>query len=259
MFGQTPGPRNPPPGRIHDLAASPHRIACYAFFEAPATQLQQLLPPGLSVGPRSGIAFDFSCLTDIDWLAGRGYSMLIVRIPVVYASGGSWRDAWFQPVVWENLTEPILSGREELGWNKIYADLSAAGTAPEKRFMSASWDAFQFFEFEMSVSAEVQAKGLPRGGVIHHKLTPSTGDWGRYDADYLTMTPDGGATITVESHFAGDARISFRRPSWEQMPTQAQIVNALADVNLGEQIAAGVLTTRGGKDLSDQIRLELAR
>ena len=27
------------------------------------------------------------------------------------------------PVVWENHADPILTGREQLGWSKIYADM----------------------------------------------------------------------------------------------------------------------------------------
>lgn len=54
----------------------------------------------------------------------------------------------------------------------------------------------------------------------------------------------------------GRGRLEFRRPRWEDMPTQYQVVNGLADLEPLEFLEATITHTVGSKDLSDQRILE---
>ena len=257
VFGPTSGPRQvPEPGVTYDNAKSPLRHSSYARFAMPAADLQRLVPPRCVVREPACLVIEFSYLSEIDWLAGRGYNMLSVRIPVRFDSRDGPLDGWFQPVIWENLTEPILSGREELGWNKIYADLPPPRHAPQGRVHEAQWQGFRFLRLTLADIEPLEPTLPPAMPVLHHKYVTATGDWERADVDYLTVTPPGNSQARVLAHARATATLEFARPTWQDMPTQHHIVGALCDLPLGELLAAGTYTTRGGKDLSDQRRLD---
>ena len=51
-------------------------------------------------------------------------------------------------------------------------------------------------------------------------------------------------------------RVDWHRAKWEDMPTQYNIVNCLAELEILEYRGATITQTIGGKDLSDQRILE---
>ena len=254
-FGPTVSPRYAPGGGTFDPATSQRRIMVQAVFDTDADAVRALLPPGLETTEEPRIAFEFTYLSELAWLAGRGYNLVGVRVSARHP-GDSPLDGWFQPVVWENLCEPILSGREELGWSKIFCDLPPAEETDGACRARASWDGFEFLTLELDGLETTDAAGTALVPIFHRKYIPATGDWGRADVDYLTVTPAGGHPPTLlDRRAAGNARVVINRPRWEDMPTQHHIVGALADIPIGDFVSGGVTRTRGGKDLSDQYRL----
>ena len=256
VFGTMTSPRQVSAGGpAFDQSLSPHRKAAYAVFETDAAALQALLPDGFTLWGAPRLAVEFQALSEIDWLGGRGYNMLMLRIPVVFQHGGKEHPGWFQPVCWENMAEPILSGREELGWSKVYADLPVLQASDERLEVAGEWDGFRFMDFALSDFSPAQGAPLSTAPCFHHKVVPSTQAWGDCDASYITMTPAGGSSMTVLSHTTTtQAEVRFHRARWQDMPTQHQIVEPLASLPLGRLLAAGVFEARGGKDLSDQVR-----
>ncbi|GAA5232762.1 hypothetical protein FOZ76_01580 [Verticiella sediminum] len=258
-FGPTPGPRRTPGPEVrYDDARSPLRTSAYAIFQTDAHALADLrLPAGVTLRGPALLALEYTFLEEIDWLAGRGYNMLSVRVPVrCTPAAAAPIDGWFQPVIWENLADPIISGREELGWNKIYAELPPARIQGPRWELCASWQGYRFLDIALDGLADSETPLPATGPVLHHKYVPATQAWGEADVDYLTMTPAGGSPARLLSHrVAASASAAFARPRWEDMPTQSHIVNGLAALPLGELHSAGVYVTRGGKDLSDQKRL----
>lgn len=255
VFGPALGPRQAPAGMRHDPAASPRKSCAYAVWRTDAGLLGRLLPPGFALRGEAVVVFEFSYMTDIAWLAGRGYNMLTVRIPATYGNGDDAVDGYFQPVVWENMTEPILSGREELGWAKIYADLPAATHEQDEIVCRAEWMGFRFLELRLGARA-AGGGALQSGPVLHRKYIPATQHWGQADVDYVTLTPAGGSQARLlDSATAQRCALRIARPRWEDMPTQHAIVGALAGLPLLECVRGGTYQTVGGKDLSDQVRL----
>lgn len=254
-FGPAQGPRQAPPGVYYDNAESPEKLCVYAAWRTCGQRLGRLLPPGFTLRGEPEIVFEFSYMTKIAWLAGRGYNMLTVRIPASYRNGATSIDGYFQPVVWENLTEPILSGREELGWNKIYADLPPAIEDQGDLACRAEWMGFQFLEISLGERAGADGGCLQTGPVLHRKYIPATQAWGQADVDYVTITPVGGSKARLlTSDRASRCSVAWHRPRWEDMPTQHMIVATLADLPLYECTRAGTYSSVGGKDLSDQLR-----
>jgi hypothetical protein len=108
----------------------------------------------------------------------------------------------------ESLIEPIFCGREELGWNKVYADLSAPRMPPSQP-------------------------------VLHRQYIPAAGQWGRADVDDATTPPLGHAQVIVLSHANAQAQPLWPRPRSEDMPAQHHIVQASCDLPLGPSVEAG--------------------
>lgn len=254
VFGPTAGPRQAPPGVVYDPENCPARRSAYARFHTDASALAAMLPPNFEIRGEPLIAFEFTYMTEIDWLAGRGYNMLTVRIPVRFTGSGQPLDGWFQPVIWENLADPIISGREELGFNKIYADLPPATRYGETQTFCAEWMGFRFMTLKLHGATPAENTFGPGAHLFHHKYVPATQAWGEADADYIVMTPAGNPMQRVLSHHTATAELLMHRPRWEDMPTQFQIVQKLADIPLQKLHSAGFSTARGGKDLSDQVR-----
>src|SRR5690606_12039164 len=143
----------------------------------------------------------------------------------------------------------------ELGWSKIYSELDITRHDDDAFEVAASWQGFKFLTLKLSQRRANAQPPLSTNPCFHHKVIPATQQWGREDVSYVTMTPAGGSSVTLVSNDTADqAEAAFIRPTWEDMPTQSHIVNRLADIKLGKLLSAGVFESRGGKDLSDQVR-----
>ena len=75
------------------------------------------------------VTVELNYVTEIGWLAGRGYNLCDVKFEVTYHAKSGPVNGTLVLVRWENLCDPILSGREELGHNKLYCEI------PEPRFV----------------------------------------------------------------------------------------------------------------------------
>ncbi|MBI4621726.1 MAG: acetoacetate decarboxylase family protein, partial [Verrucomicrobia bacterium] len=165
----------------------------------------------------------------------------------------------FLTVPWENLTDPIITGREALGFSKIYADLPEPVLRNGQTHCTASWGGFTFMELsvgELQPLSEgqnaVNAGTGNSAGTLHYKYMPRTGEPGRADVQYAVVTPIAVPNRVVKAVGRGDGKLSFHRARWEDMPTQYMIVNTLESLEIVEYRGATVAHTVGGKDLSDQ-------
>ena len=198
VFGTMSSPRQVSAGGpVYDQSISPLRSAAYALYEADGAALAKLLPEGFMLGGTPRLAIEFAALREIDWLGGRGYNMLMLRIPVVFRHQNTEHAGWFQPVCWEDMAEPILSGREELGWSKVYGDLPVLEQNTEHLKVAGEWDGFRFFDLQLSHFSPAQAAPPATAPCFHHKAIPATQAWGECDACYVTMTPAGGSRMTL--------------------------------------------------------------
>ncbi|MEO6151617.1 MAG: acetoacetate decarboxylase family protein [Croceibacterium sp.] len=251
-FGPAPGPRNVPQEHRHRRYEK-DAVTLTVSARTDPDLLARLLPPGFVVEAEARIEVSLMVLTNIGWLAGRGYNIAMVRIPARW-SGKESVSGYFVPVVWESMVDPILTGRDELGWPKIFAEIPQPTVEDGHWRASASWDGFRFLE----VSATGFTTGTqwsPPLPMMFHKYVPRTGEWGKAEIDYFTVTSPDGSEVKVKSATTGDGRFAFHRARWEDMPTQYPIVNALAELPLADFSRAILTETTGGDDASGQRRL----
>jgi len=218
-------------------------------------QLEPILPEGKGLELRGEpvVSVSTSYLGALAWLAGRSYALTIVSFPVTF--NGKERQVYgnFSPVIWENMTEPILTGREQIGWSKIYADIAPASVIGNKMHCVASWYGFKFMDMtidnmrpltdeERKARQEAMAS-QPSEGSIHYKFIPKTGHPGEADADYLTMSTGRGAPpseIKSMSVWTGNGQIEFHKARWEDLPTMVPVVNTLAGLEVKQVVSATV-------------------
>ena len=134
-FGPAPGPRQVPDDVVGDPKRSPRRLSVAASlldhvergpaqFAAACDHLDDIVElRRLQVVDRAA-AVEFHHMTDIDWLAGRGYTMIWVTWPATFTGRRDRATGKFLAVIWENLADPIITGRDEIGHPKLYAEIA---------------------------------------------------------------------------------------------------------------------------------------
>jgi hypothetical protein len=262
-FGNAGGPRQAPDHE--DFRQGPIKFTRYVVrFLSRADQLGALLPQGLSLRGKPMVQFHYFCLREIPWLAGRGYNILSLMIPVIHSgSNGEIVEGVYTAVMWENMGDPIITGREQLGHPKLYAQLPDPRQWNDKTHIRASWEDFTFAEMQLScdmiadsnLAAEISSS--VGSGIICHKYIPRSGQWDKADADYLTLSPVPGASNqrdpqpppTIRS---GAGTIKFNVPQWQDMPTQYHIVQKLADLEQCAALDAFVMEGTTYLDFYDQ-------
>ena len=258
-FGPGLGPRQGEGGRKFTNLASPKQTVWSVSFLTNQEQLEELLPEGFVLRGEPVVTVEVTYITELEWLAGRGYNTLGVSFPVVFNGKKDRAAGRFLAVLWENLADPIITGREELGYSKIYGEIPEARVYQEQTHCIASWMGFKFMDLRMwnltqLPSEEVAAFGSKRSddGILHYKYVPRTGEWGKADVSYVTLTPSANTNRVVKEVWRGEGTAQFHKATWEDLPTMFTIVNVLHDLKIKESRGAMMVKTVGEKDLGDQ-------
>ncbi|HSG33307.1 MAG TPA: acetoacetate decarboxylase family protein [Sphingomonadaceae bacterium] len=256
-FGPAPGPRNLPANQRRRRYEK-ELISFTISARTDADLLVRFLPEGISLTGEARLEVSVTCFRKIGWLAGRGYDILMVRIPACWEESGAAHSGYFVPVVWENMADPIITGREELGWSKIYADIDVSSAGFDSWHCLASWDGHRFFELEAAGFEVLSANGSPPPlPMVFEKYVPATGSPLSPDARYLTINELEGPPPLVRSIAKGSGTFGFRPATWEEMPTQFPIATALASLPLHEFSSVIRLEASGGGDGSGQRKLAI--
>ena len=256
-FGPATGPRRGPEGRKFHCTDNPKTTAIEVSFLSKAKQLESLLPPGFSLHGDPIVTVKASYMKEIEWLAGRGYNMLGVSIPARFSGQQDQTVGPFLLVLWENLADPIITGREELGFSKIYCELPELSVMPDSAAAQAAWLGFSFLDMQVRdlkprSAASAEVADTHTDGIMHYKYMPRTGAWGTADAEYAVLNPATGFNTTMQEDLIGDSVLKWNPARWEDLPTFYQAVNALAELEVEEFLGGSLTRSVGAKDLSDQ-------
>jgi hypothetical protein len=266
-FGPACGPRRAPGGGRFGSHHVAKQTKYAVTFATSAARLEPLLPPGFALDGEPLVTVEATYLTEVAWLAGRGYNIVSVRVPARFEGSRDRVRGPFVAVLWENLCDPILTGREQLGYSKIYADIAAPARSEGGMALEASWMGFRFLRLTVDASTPVPTDAFVRAiregqgdGSLHYKYLPRTGaPWNQPDAAYATISP---VTVPDPIHwpelalFTGTGTVEFSQARWEDMPTQFHIVNALADLEVERVVRATMSRSVGSTDLYEQRILE---
>ena len=236
------------------------------MFESNASQLEALLPSGFKLTDPvvTVMAAEFA---NIGWLGGNTYRILQGSIPARFDGVVDHLCGDFLLALGENHCDPIVGGREGLGYCKIYCDLPRFKKLNGVYRMSASsWD---FQHMKMYVDTTKPAKDAERmqrimgqsQGKMNFKYIPSTGG-GEPDAAYPVVNPkfvkpDNYPFELMEPKLTiCDGGIEFFEPKWEDMPTYYQIGKGMADLEIKGIVGAQHLLYSDACDFSHAKKLK---
>jgi len=244
VFGALPGPRNVPLDK-RNLPDNMTVITVSASALTDAAALGELLPPRCRLHGDPVLTVSIACLRNIGWLAGRGYNIVSVDFAIAFDGEEGRLIGKFTRVLWENLADPIITGREELGFSKLYAQIPEPIVLGNAYRASASWEGFRFFDLEASDLAEAALKPAvpPLEGSFHYRFMPKVGAQGEADAEYMAFIPganSGPGANGITKRLAGKGAFRFLPARWEDVPLQYPIINTLAELPLREFRGASV-------------------
>ena len=261
-FGPMSGPRQGPESIKFECKDNPKSIRFSSSFLSNKDQLNALLPPNFILEGDPIVTVSLTFLKEIEWLAGRGYNTLGVAFPVKFTGKRDKAIGPFLTVLWENLTDPILTGREQLGFSKIYCELPEPIRRKDETELTASWLGFRFLDMHFSEMKEIPPENHKQTkhkslndlltGTLHYKYIPKTGNWNKADAEYAVLTPSDTPNTKVTKILTGKGTVKFNYARWADMPTQYMIVNRLAELEQKKYYNSTITYSYGGKDLSDQ-------
>lgn len=238
-------------------------------YETEAALLEKLLPDKFRL-TEPYVILSFNELRNIGWLAGNGYDLIQIEIPCCFDGENGKVEGTLMPVVWENHADPILTGREQLGWNKIFADMKKNMNEDGIVKVTASSWGFQFLEIILDPNKGIQSpdefkaviSNPNRQGMLHYKYMPRTGgNFDVADVEYITLSPAkwnppedyDGTKIPKPISNTCFGELKWHRSEWKQMPTQYHIVQKLHDLSIKRFIGASITKFHAPNDRKDQI------
>ena len=258
-FGPSLGPRQGPDGRKFDCKNAPVAREYRLSVLTNAEQLEAMLPEGFELAGEPVVTIEASYFTEIQWLAGHGYNVLGVSFPATFNGKVDHVTGSFLLVLWENFADPIFTGREELGFAKIYCELPEPRVYEGLTHCIATWKGYRFMDLKLRNFKQLSPEEIKESesastsdGTLHYKYVLRTGQWCTADVSYPVLTPSKTPNRLIKEKWQGEGTVEFHKALWEDLPTTYHIVNAFANLEVKEYRAATLHKVVGSKDLSDQ-------
>jgi hypothetical protein len=267
-FGPMPGPRQTHFGLPRNGTKSTF-ITASIKFKTSRTVLQNLFPPSRSgwrfTAPDTVAYASFSqtTLNKMEWLGGSGYNHIGLYVHGVeyVKKDGSVAKGAYLPILFESLTDPIVSGREELGMPKLYTSIDVYRREKSYRirtgWQGALWGNFLLEDLvETDPSTELGGiTGDSDDGILAYKYVPKTGraNKGIGAEEHVTFDPFSEADPKPRPQkIFKTTKASFEIDplDWEQLPTLHHVISRLAEVPVYEIVGAKVVEGEGVPDVS---------
>ncbi|KAF7891745.1 hypothetical protein EAF00_008047 [Botryotinia globosa] len=258
-FGPSPGPRQDLNGIQRKPLKATYKTS-YITFKTYKSYLLTLLPSDdFQIGTEGMWAtatFSVTRLDNLEWLGGRGYSMLGLYVHDIVHKSSSDSDSGdsaelrgdFLPVLFENMADPIITGREELGFSKVFATLDQKASSESSFVLSAGWEGTEFCRLTLDDLEEApDAESALQTPVLHYKAIPSSTQKGQ-DAEYATIYPSIPKAEGEQRWKAGKAEIVFTDLEHKELdmafPTLANIIKGLRGVKVVEIMRSGIQASK---------------
>ncbi|KAI9147320.1 FAD-dependent monooxygenase OpS4 [Paramyrothecium foliicola] len=271
-FGPFPGPRQTFEGKARVGTHSTFTTASLTF-KTSRTVLQNLFPSASfrfkGPGTVAYASISQTTLNKMEWLGGSGYRHIGLYIHGVQytQADGKVLDGTFLPVLFESLTDPIVSGREELGMPKLYCSIDIWRRSSSYR-VQTGWQGVQFGSLTLEGLTEADPSiskgtigGVDDDGIFAYKYIPKVGERGQADVEHATFVPHAEEAQVVSTKVQkvfttekGDIR--FDPHDWEALPTLHHVVLRLAEIPIYEVISGKVVEGLGVPDVSSARRID---
>ena len=251
-FGPCVTPRQNKEGNrfIYDQATrlTKHTIV----YESDPEALSAVLPQRFELAAPY-VIINMNMLRDVAWLAGHGYNLTGVSVPTRFHGEKGVVEGNLLLVMWENHADPIITGREQLGYSKIFASIDDIHTyGGVSKTELTSWG-FRFLELEFDANRQPEnLEELKRvlnnpgsQGIMHYKYIPRTGGgFTQADAEYVCLNPKAAKLPDDVKKYPADqltymgGQVRWHIPTWEDMPTQYHVAQALGSLPVKRIVGA---------------------
>lgn len=200
-------------------------------------KLEKYLPRPYELDGSPVVTVAYSMNRDISWLAGGSYNIISVSTRATYPGEVDQISGSYALVLWENLTEPILPGREQLGIPKVF------GHIDDHREFKGAWrttlsnNGKTMLEMNATELSELAANDLTAYRERNEQVNVM--GW-KYISDetrsapilsYATVVP---FTYKYREVWSAKGSLTWFAREWQELPTQAHIVNALHGLPIKE-------------------------
>jgi hypothetical protein len=252
VFGPSVSPRQMPDGSPANMTTARVTVAGVKFL-TDAQRLDRLLPPGFTLDGEPVVTAEFFYFTHLEWLAGRGYNIVKVDYPARFQGKRDTAKGPFLAVLWENRTDCCTTGREEVGYAKIFADIFPPAVAKGEQRYLAAVDGHPIVQMRLHDIVETTPPAAAAvDGVLHYYYVPKIGHPGVAEVEHAVISPTVPNPPKIRKFFSARGDVDFPRATFEQLPTQFMIVNALADLPKLELRGGYLLEVDGGRTYEDQ-------
>jgi hypothetical protein len=197
------------------------------------------------------------------WLGGSGYNHFGLYIHGVQYKkrDGTTVDGTYIPVLFENLADPIVTGRDETRHAEIYCEIDIERSS-NSYDMQASWREASFASINIAdLDVVDQVTDATEENELLYKYIPAVGEKGKADCEYAIVVPHAeeakkSPSIVMSVKMSKKADIKFHRLDKERLPTLHHVVETLSEIPIYEVLEAKVVEGLGGQDLSSARRIE---
>lgn len=274
FFGPMPGNKNLDDKGNYVFMKPADVESITVLFETEPDKLERLLPNGFTLNaPVLSVA---ECeFANIGYFAGNTYTLLNISVPVHYHGAEEQMDGDLVLVMFENHADPIVGGRDLLGYSKIYAELPRfVKNGSTIRGSASSWG-FRFMDLTLEL-------GKPAEDIAQMKELVARSQ-GKFNYKYIQATPykeagygTGGADICYptfnpkawtkpvdypftirkpEVEFCA-GHIQFHEPGMDEMPNYQHIGRYLANLRIRRYLGAQHAIYNDPCDYSNVYRLK---
>jgi len=218
--------------------------------------LRRFLPAPFEINGEPLVTVNYSRNKAIEWLAGGSYNIIGVFVPATYKGKQEQVSGSYALVLWENLTDPILTGREAQGIPKIYGDIEDHQVSGDSWRTSLSRNGHKILDvrasgmkpFPPGQLGELQ-KGFENSQMLGWKYIPNETFTGAV-VSYATAFP---TAMSFRQAWTAQGSLEWHCHTWSQNPTQSHIVNAMQSLPVRE-IRSCLVTVGTVTLLSSKVR-----
>lgn len=203
-------------------------------------RLSQYLPRPFELEGRPVVTVAYFMNRAITWLAGGHYNVVAVTVRARYAGNVDDVSGAYALAMWENLTDPILTGRELQGLPKTYGDIE------DHRVFDGVWTTTlsvrgkTFLDLAASDLRTMEPERLQQLNTESSKRTLL--GW-----KYIPNETGSGPVVSYATEFpmparyteawSATGRLKWYPQTWRENPMQAHIANALHALPVKEIVA----------------------
>ncbi len=201
-------------------------------YETDPGMLAQYIPEGFEL-TQPVVTIQYGMCRGVEWLGGGAYNLIGVNVPVEYPHGRERLEGQYALVLWENKTDPILTGREQSGIPKIFADIQDLHQLGDRLFTNASYEGSAFLRMDVRKTKAMASEELTilnqQQGYLNWfgwRYIPNIGRPGAA-LSHATLFPQ---EYAFTQAWRGEGRVQWEAPILEEYPTQARIIQALSQL-----------------------------